>query len=118
MGIIGYIVLGLTAGILSGFLGIGGGVIIIPALVYIFGMTQLQAQGTSLATLLPPIGLLAFLKYYQCGHADVKIGLLIAAGFFFGGLIGANFALPIPGLVLKRIFGVFLIIIALRMFMA
>ena len=65
MQILGYIILGIAAGVLSGFLGIGGGVIIIPVLVYMFGLTQHQAQGTSLAALLPPIGLLAFLKYWQ-----------------------------------------------------
>lgn len=115
MQILVYIILGLVAGVLSGFLGIGGGVIIIPILVYVFGLTQHQAQGTSLAALLPPIGLLAFLKYYYSGHADLKIGLLIAAGFFFGGLLGAIFAQPIPDITLKRIFGIFLIIVAIRM---
>jgi len=115
MQILGYIILGIAAGVLSGFLGIGGGGIIIPVLVYMFGLTQHQAQGTSLAALLPPIGLLAFLKYYQNGCADLKIGLIIAAGFFFGGLLGAVFAQPIPDVMLKRIFGIFLFVIAARM---
>ncbi|PIU52054.1 permease [Candidatus Desantisbacteria bacterium CG07_land_8_20_14_0_80_39_15] len=115
MQILSYIILGLTAGVLSGFMGIGGGVIIIPILVYVFGLTQIQAQGTSLAALLPPIGLLAFLRYYYSGNADLKVGLLIAAGFFFGGLLGAIFAQPVPDVLLKRIFGIFLLIIAVRM---
>ncbi len=115
MQILIYIILGLAAGVLSGFLGIGGGVIIIPILVYVFGLTQHQAQGTSLAALLPPIGLLAFLKYYYSGNANLKIGLLIAARFFVGGLLGAILAQPIPDVLLKRIFGVFLLVIAIRM---
>ena len=115
MEIFSYIILGLVSGIVGGFLGIGGAVIIVPALVYIFGLTQHQAQGTSLAALLPPIGLLAFLKYYYNNNATLKVGLFIAAGFFFGGLIGAIFAQPIPDTLLRRIFGVFLLIVAARM---
>ncbi|PIU51349.1 permease [Candidatus Desantisbacteria bacterium CG07_land_8_20_14_0_80_39_15] len=115
MEIFSYIIIGLAAGVLSGFFGIGGGVIIIPALVYIFGFTQHQAQGTSLAALLLPIGLFAFLKYYYSGNANLKIGLFIAAGFFLGGLLGAIFAQPVPDVLLKKFFGIFLLIIALRM---
>jgi len=115
MQIIACVILGLAAGVLSGFLGIGGGVIIIPMLVYVFGFTQHQAQGTSLAALLPPIGLLAFLKYYYSGNANLKMGLIIGSGFFLGGLLGAIFAQPVPDILLKRIFGVFLLIIAIRM---
>jgi len=73
-----YVILGVVAGVLSGMLGIGGGVILIPALVFIFGLTQLQAQGTTLALMIPPIGLLAALRYYQAGN--VKLGM---AGFFW-----------------------------------
>jgi len=114
--IIAYIILGLAAGIFGGFFGIGGGLIIIPALVYFFKFNQHQAQGTSLAALLLPVGLWAFLKYYKTGNANLTAGLLIAVGFFVGGFLGANFAQPIPDAVLKKIFGVFLIIVAATMF--
>ncbi|UCH12977.1 MAG: sulfite exporter TauE/SafE family protein [Candidatus Omnitrophota bacterium] len=107
--------LGLIAGIFSGFLGIGGGTIIIPALVYLLGFTQHQAQGTTLALMVPPIGLLAAIKYYQAGNADIKVAALICVGFFIGGLIGASFVTPIPDALLKKIFGAFLIGVALKM---
>ena len=110
-----YIALGLAAGVASGLLGIGGGTIIIPALVYIAGFTQHQAQGTTLALMVPPIGLLAAIKYYQAGNVDIKIAALICVGFFIGGLIGASFVTPIPEQILKKVFGVFLILVALKM---
>ena len=112
---IGYILLGLTAGTLSGLLGIGGGLILIPALVYIFGLTQHQAQGTTLAFMIPPIGLLAALKYYQDGNVKLNIAMFMCLGFFVGGLLGAMFVHKIPDLLLKRIFGVLLFLASLRM---
>jgi len=115
MGVYGYIIVGLIAGIASGFLGIGGGTIIIPILVYIFGLTQHQAQGTTLALMVPPIGLLAALSYYRSGHVDIKLAAYICVGFFLGGFLGAVFAQPLPDLFLKKAFGVFLIFVALRM---
>lgn len=110
-----YILLGLGAGVLSGLIGIGGGVIIIPALVYLFGLTQHQAQGTTLALLVPPIGLLAAWTYYKHGHVDLKIAALICLGFFVGGLVGARAAVGISGEVLRRVFGCALLFLALRM---
>ena len=115
MELAGYIVLGIVAGALSGLIGIGGGVIIIPALVYLFGMTQHQAQGTTLALLVPPIGLLAALQYYRAGFVDLKIAGLICLGFFVGGLFGAKLAIGFSDLTLKRIFGSVLLLLALRM---
>ena len=112
------LILGLVAGVASGFLGIGGGVILVPALVYIFGFTQHQAQGTTLALMIPPIGLLAAMKYYQAGNVDVKVAGLICMGFIVGGLLGATFAAPVPDFVLKKIFGVFLILVALKMILS
>ncbi len=109
------LILGLIAGISSGFLGIGGGTIIIPALVYVLGFTQHQAQGTTLALMIPPIGLLAAIKYYQAGNVDIRVAALICVGFFIGGLIGASFVTPIPDQLLKKLFGVFLIGVALKM---
>jgi uncharacterized membrane protein YfcA len=112
---LGYALLGALAGTLSGLLGIGGAIIIIPALVYIFKFSQQQAQGTSIATLLLPIGLLAAWKYYSAGHVNIPAAALMAGGFFFGGLLGAVMAEKIPALMLQRIFGGVLIIIAVRM---
>ena len=113
-----YLLLGLIAGVFSGFLGIGGGTIIIPALVYIFGLTQHQAQGTTLAIMVPPIGLLAALRYYYNGDVNIPIAVFVAIGFLVGGLIGASFVKPIPDLILKKIFGIFLMLIAFKMILA
>jgi uncharacterized membrane protein YfcA len=84
-----YLLLGLIAGITSGLIGVGGGIIIVPALVFLFGFSQHEAQGTTLALLVPPIGLLAAWTYYQNGYVDLKVAGYICAGFFLGGLFGA-----------------------------
>ena len=110
------LVLGFVTGILSGIVGIGGGIIIIPTLVYGFHMTQRQAQGTSLGALLAPIGLLAFLEYYKAGNVDVKMALLIALGFFFGGYFGGMWAQQIPQQVLRKVFALLLAVTAAKMF--
>ena len=110
-----YLGLGLIAGIAGGFFGIGGGTILVPILVYFFGLTQHQAQGTALAIMVPPIGLLAAARYYMAGNVKISIAIFICIGFFVGGLIGAQFAHKIPDLMLKRIFGVYLLYIAARM---
>ncbi len=107
--------LGIISGTVSGLLGIGGAIIIIPALVYIFKLSQHQAQGTSIAILLPPIGLLAFLEYYKAGHIDLKIAAFVALGFFLGGFLGGYLAQQFPAIILRKIFGFFLILIALYM---
>jgi uncharacterized membrane protein YfcA len=109
------LVVGLTAGILSGLLGIGGGILIVPCLVFIFGLTQHTAQGTTLALMVPPIGLLAAWTYYKQGNVDIRIAALICLGFFFGGLVGAKGAAMIDATLLKRLFGVLMLIVALRM---
>jgi uncharacterized membrane protein YfcA len=113
-----YILLGLIAGVLSGLIGIGGGVIIVPALVFLFGLSQHEAQGTTLALLVPPIGLLAALTYYRSGYVDLKIAALICAGFFFGGLVGARFATSMSNAALERTFGIALLLIAIKMIIA
>ncbi|MBU0549607.1 MAG: sulfite exporter TauE/SafE family protein [Candidatus Omnitrophica bacterium] len=115
MNVVLYIVLGLVAGICSGFLGLGGGVIIVPVLVYFFGLTQHQAQGTTLALMVPPIGLLAALKYYYEGNVNIQIAIFVCLGFFIGGLLGAYLVTPIPEAVLKKVFGLFLMGVALKM---
>ncbi len=109
------IILGVAAGICSGVFGIGGGTILIPALVFLFGLTQHQAQGTTLAIMIPPIGLLAALRYYYSGNVKLGMAGLICLGFFIGGFIGASIIQKVPDLYLKRLFGVFLLFIALRM---
>ncbi len=110
-----YILLGLLAGIFGGVFGIGGATVIIPALVYLGGFSQHSAQGTMIAMMIPPIGLLAAIKYYQSGNVNIKVAMLLAIGFFIGGLIGAILADKISEPVLKKAFGVFLGIIAIKM---
>jgi uncharacterized protein len=110
------ILVGLIGGTLSGLTGLGGGFIMVPLLVYCFGMTQHGAQGTSLAVLLPPLGLLAFLQYYRNGHVDVQIAILVAVGFFFGGYVGGSVAQLISGPLLRKGFAVVMALIALDMF--
>jgi len=114
--ILAYIILGLLAGILSGLIGIGGGIIIVPALVLIFGLTQQQAQGTTLAIMIPPVGLLAAWSYYTRGLVDLKIAALIVIGFFVGGLIGGKIAVGLPNNVLQKVFAVVLLLVSLKMF--
>jgi len=106
------ILVGLIGGTLSGLTGLGGGFIMVPLLVFFFGMTQHAAQGTSLAVLLPPLGVMAFLQYYKNGHVDV----LVAVGFFFGGWLGGWSAQLISGPVLRKGFAVVMALIAIDMF--
>ncbi len=110
-----YIILGLAAGALSGLIGIGGGVIIVPALVFLFGFSQHQAQGTTLALLVPPIGILAAMTYYKQGYVDIRIAALVAVGFLVGSLFGAKFAVGLSNVVLEKVFGVALLVIAIKM---
>jgi len=109
---------GLAAGILSGLVGLGGGVLLIPALIFGFHLDQHMAQGTTLALMVPPIGLLAAWTYYRNGHVDVRIAALICVGFFFGGLIGAKFATAINAATLKKMFGFALLVTAVKMILS
>ncbi|MBI5016662.1 MAG: sulfite exporter TauE/SafE family protein [Deltaproteobacteria bacterium] len=113
--VLGYLVLGFGAGALSGLIGIGGGIVIIPALLAFFGMTQQQAQGTTLALMVPPIGLLAAWTYYRQGYVDLRAAGLICAGFVLGGLLGAKIAVGLPGTLLRRLFGGAMMLLSLRM---
>jgi len=113
-----YILLGLVVGVLSGFVGIGGGIMIIPVLVYFFHMSQHKAQGTSLAALLAPIGALAFWEYYKAGNVDLKAGLLIALGFLIGGYFGGLWAQHLPEVILRRLFGTLLTIIGIQLLLS
>jgi len=111
-----FVILGLAAGTFSGIVGPGGGVVIVPSLIFIFGLTQQQAQGTTLALMLPPIGILAAYAYYQQGYVDLKIAALICLGFVFGGWIGAKIAISLPKEALQKIFAITLFLISLKMF--
>jgi hypothetical protein len=111
----GALVLGLVIGVISGLVGIGGGAFLIPALVYFYGMSQITAQGTSLATLLLPIGIFAFWSYYKAGHVDIKIATLVAIGFAVGGWFGGRYAQHIPDVILRRSFAALLILIAAKL---
>ena len=115
MNIILYIILGLVAGAFAGIFGIGGGLILIPALIFLFGMTQHQAQGMTLAVLVPPVGILAAWRYYQNGHINLPMAGFICLGFLFGGLLGANLAQSVSDPVLKKLFGVFLFMVSINM---
>jgi hypothetical protein len=110
-----FLLLGLLAGVLSGLLGIGGGIFLVPALVFVFGLTQHEAQGTTLALMVPPIGLLAAWTYYKQGNVNLGIAALVCVGFFFGGLFGAKLAGVISDVLLKKLFGIALLIAALKM---
>lgn len=113
-----YIILGIVAGIFGGMFGIGGGTILIPALVFLFGLTQHQAQGTTLAIMVPPIGLLAALRYWQAGNVKISMAVFICLGFFIGGLFGANLIHKVSDPALKKLFGFYLLFISLRMILA
>jgi uncharacterized membrane protein YfcA len=103
------LLVGLLVGVFSGVVGIGGGILFVPALIWIAGMSQHKAQGTSLGALLAPVGIFAFLEYYRKGNADLKVALLLAVGFLIGGYFGAVGAQHIPDLWLRRIFAVTMI---------
>jgi hypothetical protein len=107
--------IGLSAGIVSGMLGVGGAIIIVPALVFFFGMTQHQAQGTSLAVLLFPVGFLAFWNYYKQGYVNFKIALVVMLAFFIGGYLGSVIAVQVPEKLLKTGFGILIILLGFRM---
>jgi uncharacterized membrane protein YfcA len=109
------VVLGTITGFMAGMLGIGGGIIVIPALVMILGFTQQGAQGTSLAMMLPPVGIFAVINYYKAGHVDWRVAVILALFFIVGSLFGSKLAVKIPQDVLKKIFGVFLLLVAAKM---
>ena len=109
------LLVGLVVGMVSGVVGIGGGILFVPALVWLLGMNQHRAQGTSLGALLLPVGIFAFLEYYRKGNADLRVALLLAAGFLVGGYFGAVGAQHIPEPWLRRIFALTLIAVGGRM---
>ncbi len=111
------LLIGLIGGVVSGFLGLGGGIIIIPALVYILGYSQHQAQGTSLALLLPPIGILAVINYYKGGFIDFKAAGLMAIAFLAGSYFSSLVAVELSETVIKKIFAAFLLIYSAKLFL-
>ena len=111
-------VIGLMAGVLGGIFGIGGAIIMIPAMVYFLGVDQHTAQGTSLAVMLPPIGLFAAYNYYKAGQVNIWYAIIIAVSFMIGGYFGSKIALNLPEHVMKKVFGFFPIIMALRLIFA
>ena len=113
-----YVLTGVLAGLLSGLIGIGGGTIIVPILVIFAGLSQKMAQGTTLALLVPPIGILAAWTYYKQGYVDFPIAGFICIGFIFGGLVGAKFATNLSNQTLERVFGIALLIISIKMIFA
>jgi len=110
--IIGLLAVGLIAGALSSMVGIGGGTIIVPALVFLLAFSQKMAQGTSLAIMLPPIGILAVVNYYKAGYVDFRVAALLCVTFLIGSYFGSKFAINLPDSVIKKIFGVFLLVLA------
>jgi uncharacterized protein len=109
-----YILIGVAAGVLSGLFGIGGGVVIVPALLLVAGMSPLTATGTSLGALLLPVGALGAWEYYRKGQLDMRVAMLLALGLFVGAFFGARVAQLLTPVQLKRAFAVFLVLVAIR----
>ena len=112
------IVIGIITGVMAGMLGIGGAIIMIPALVFILGISQQTAQGTSLAVMLPPIGIIAAYNYYKAGQVNIKFAIILAVFFLVGSYFGSKLALNLPQPVLKKIFGVLLLLVAAKMLLS
>ncbi len=108
-----FLLIGAFSGAVSGMFGIGGGIFVIPAMVWFFGFSQKMATGTSLMMLLPPIGIAAFIQYYREGHVSVPAALFLIIGFLVGSYLSADYAVSLPDLFLKRAFGVLLIVMGL-----
>jgi uncharacterized membrane protein YfcA len=112
------IAIGIITGVMAGMLGIGGAIILIPALVFLLGINQLTAQGTSLAVMLPPIGIIAAYNYYKAGQVNIKYAIILAIFFLVGSYFGSKLALNIPQPLLKKIFGVLLLLVAAKMLLS
>lgn len=112
------ILIGFTAGVFSGMIGIGGGIILIPALIYFLKLDQHTAQGTSIAIMLPPIGIFAAYNYYKEGHVNIYYSIVIALAFMLGGYFGSLWVLKMSPTLLRRIFSVILILIAAKMLLS
>jgi uncharacterized membrane protein YfcA len=113
--IIALLLIGLAAGILGGLVGVGGGIIIVPSLIYFLGFTQKEAQGTSLGILLLPVGILGVLQFYKAGYVDMRTVWLVSFGFLVGSYFGSKIALSFSQVTVKKIFAILMILIALKM---
>lgn len=113
--VIALVIIGLFAGILSGLVGVGGGILIIPLLIILLGFTQHQAQGTALFAMLPPIGILAALNYYKEGFVKYEYALVIALAFVLGGYFGSKLAISLPEQIVRRVFGLVMLIGAIKL---
>ena len=109
------IAIGILTGFMAGLLGIGGDIIMVPALIFLLGLSQQGAQGTSLAVMLPPIGLIAAYNYFKAGHVNLKYALILAVMFVAGSYFGSKLAIDLPQPLLKKIFGILLLAVAVKM---
>lgn len=112
-----YAIIGVIAGILSGLFGIGGGIVIIPSLVLMKGFSQIQAQGTSLMVMLPPVGILAFLQYYKKGNVNLYAGIIICIAMLISAKFGGQLANMLPIGIMKKAFGIFVILVGIKTFL-
>jgi hypothetical protein len=112
------IVIGIITGVMAGMLGIGGAIIMIPALVYLLGISQQTAQGTSLAVMLPPVGVIAAYNYFKAGHVNIRFAIILAIFFLVGSYFGSKLAIKIPQEALKKIFGILLLLVAAKMLLS
>jgi len=112
------LVIGIITGVVAGMFGIGGAIVMVPALVFIMGFSQHMAQGTSLAVMLPPIGIIATWNYWKAGQVNFKFALILAVAFLVGSYFGSKLALNIPQNILKKLFGVLLLLVAAKMFLS
>jgi uncharacterized membrane protein YfcA len=109
------IIVGIMSGMLAGVFGVGGAIIVIPALVFILGLSQHEAQGTSLAFMLPPVGILATWNYWKAGHVNWKIALVLSLTFVIGAYLGSHLSINISDKTLRRLFGALMIVVAVKM---
>ena len=109
------ILVGIAAGILGGLVGVGGGIIIVPALVYFIGFSQKTAQGTSLGLIMLPVGILGVLQYYKQGHVDFRVVGILAVGFLAGSYFGSKISLSLPQDTVKKVFAILMVVIAIKM---
>jgi len=112
------LLIGVVTGVMAGMLGIGGAIIMIPAMVFLLGFSQQMAQGTSLAVMLPPIGIFAAYNYWKAGHVNIIFALVLAVAFMIGSYFGSRIALQMPQTLLKRIFGILLLLVAAKMLLS
>jgi len=113
--VISILAIGLAAGFLSGSMGIGGAIVVVPSLVFIMGLTMQQAQGTSLALMTIPVMLVATLNYYRSGNVNIRYAVIMASTFVIGGYLGSKLSLQMPEVTIRKIFGVLIIIIGVKM---